>query len=367
MPTIDRRVGKDGKVSYRVRLRVPNKPLMTKTFSRKTDAKEWAMRTESDLRDGKIKETKQGKKRRLSHLVDRYIADILPQKPHHRQVKSKRLLAWWVEALENPLLTELTNIEIAVARDKLAKIKTRLGKPMAPATVVNYMAILSHVFSTAAQEWGWMTSNPIALTKKPVVKNERVRFLSVDEMARLKPVVDTSPCAFLPTIVDFSLLTGARRSEIANLTWDDVDWVNKRAYLRETKNGTTRAVILLPSLVMDLSALKKNAPAGAKYIFARVDGLKPFIFEKHWQAALDEAKIENFRFHDLRHTFASHLAMHGATLREIADALGHKTLQMVMRYSHLCEQHQHKRVHAMGLQLLAAVEEKMKEAMHGTS
>jgi integrase len=120
------------------------------------------------------------------------------------------------------------------------------------------------------------------------------------------------------------------------------------AILRDTKNGDTRAVPVVHHLrdVLAEQTIKMNAFYDAldeqpkvRWLFPRRDGLEPMDIRKAWENARDEAKLEDFRFHDLRHSTASYLAMNGASLVEIADILGHRTLQMVRRYAHLSESH----------------------------
>jgi integrase len=137
-----------------------------------------------------------------------------------------------------------------------------------------------------------------------------------------------------------------RQSEIMGLTWDDVDLHQGRITLHETKNGERRVV---PVVGKALDMLKDHAKVkriNNSLLFpGKIDPqksnkpIKPMDLRSPWEAALKKANIEDFRFHDLRHSAASYLAMNGATLAEIAEVLGHKTLQMVKRYAHLSEAH----------------------------
>ena len=136
-----------------------------------------------------------------------------------------------------------------------------------------------------------------------------------------------------------ALSTGARFSELMNLRWSDVDMDRGLAYLHETKNNERRAIPIVGLALEKLRALSKVRRIDTDLLFPREDGKKPMTIQKPWRNVLEEAKIEDFRFHDLRHSCASYLAMNGASLAEIAAVLGHKTLAMVKRYSHLSEQH----------------------------
>ncbi len=124
-----------------------------------------------------------------------------------------------------------------------------------------------------------------------------------------------------------------------NLRWSDVDMDRGLAYLHETKNNERRAIPLVGLALEKLRALSKVRRIDTDLLFPREDGKKPVTIQKPWRKVLADAGIEDFRFHDLRHSCASYLAMNGASLAEIAAVLGHKTLAMVKRYSHLSEQH----------------------------
>ena len=112
------------------------------------------------------------------------------------------------------------------------------------------------------------------------------------------------------------------------------------ARLDRTKNGDRRALALTYAALAEIKRLHADAePHPLAFVFPKPDGSGPLDIRKHWQAAIAQAGIDDFRFHDLRHSAASYLAMNGATLAEIAEVLGHKTLQMVKRYAHMSDQH----------------------------
>lgn len=125
-----------------------------------------------------------------------------------------------------------------------------------------------------------------------------------------------------------------------NLRWSDVDFERNRAVLQNTKNGDRRSVPIVGFAHQLLSNLKKSCENHSGLIFpANQNPKKPIDLRFPWEKALKIAEIKDFRFHDLRHTAASYMAMSGASLLEIAEVLGHKTLAMVKRYAHLCESH----------------------------
>ncbi|WP_143131049.1 site-specific integrase, partial [Roseospirillum parvum] len=193
-----------------------------------------------------------------------------------------------------------------------------------------------------------------AITK---IRDERTRFLSAEERANLLEACKASDNDQLFTVVVFALSTGARKSEILGLTLADVDLQRASAIFRDTKNGDTRATPLarhlrelLTEQVAKVQALYDELPEPPKtrWLFPRSDGLQPIDIRTAWENARDKAGLEDFRFHDLRHSTASYLAMKGASLVEIAEVLGHRTLQMVRRYAHLSESHVKGLVESLG-------------------
>ena len=164
--------------------------------------------------------------------------------------------------------------------------------------------------------------------------NERVRFLSADERDRLLKASRVSAWSRLHLLVLMALVTGARRGELLSLRWRDVDLDAATALVGRGKNGEPR---VLPLTDLVIAELRRHAGRQNPYalVFSRYDPAKPAQFSTAWRRAMALAQIENFRFHDLRHSCASYLAQSGASLLEIADVLGHKQLDVTRRYAHL--------------------------------
>ena len=233
---------------------------------------------------------------------------------------------------------------IAECRDKLASEITLRGKPRSPATVNRYMAALSIALTTAVKEWGWLEDRPMRKVTKPKESRGRVRFLSDDERIRLLKACKESSSLYLYPVVVLALSTGMRQGEIMGLTWDAVDLIQGRAILHETKNGERRAVAIAGHALEVLKELNKVRRIDSNFLFPPKQNTpqklhKPIDLRTPWETAVRKAELEDFHFHDLRHSAASYLAMNGASLAEIAEVLGHKTLQMVKRYAHLSEGH----------------------------
>lgn len=340
MANIEKRVSKDGKTSYRVKIRLKGFPSQSATFERLTDARKWIQQTETAIREGRHFKTIEAKRHTLSELIDRYCRDVLPANPKG-VAKQTALLQRWKTEIGDHALIDVTPSLIAECRDKLAREITLRGKPRSPATVNRYMAALSVAFTAAVREWGWIEDSPMRKVTKPKESRGRVRFLSDDERVRLLKLCKESSSPYLYPVVVLALSTGMRQGEIMNLTWDTVDLNQGRAILHETKNGERRAVAITGHALEMLKELKKVPRIDSNFLFPtkKNTSQKPIDLRAPWEAVIKKAELQDFKFHDLRHSTASYLAMNGASLAEIAEVLGHKTLQMVKRYAHLSEGH----------------------------
>jgi len=335
MATIDKRTGKGG-TAYRVQVRLRGHPSAVATFDRLTDAKRWAAETEAAIRAGRYFAQAEARRHTFAEAVDRYLSDVLPGSTITRKSERHRILHWWADELGALTLADVTAERIKAARDRLKNTITVRGKPMAPATVNQYLMALSSLLTEAVKEWGWLEDNPMRKVDKLTPPRGRTRFLSDAERDAL--LRECRPGSPLHAVVVVALATGARRGEILGLRWADVDLARARVTFHETKNGETRAVPLSAPALAVLRAHSKVRRIGTDLVFpGKTD--KPLEVGKMFEGACKRAGLENFTFHDLRHTAASWLAMNGATLAEIAEVLGHKTLQMVKRYAHLTEGH----------------------------
>jgi integrase len=355
MATIKERTSKDGSIRYTVEVRLKGYPRQTATFKRKTDAKKWIQDTESAIREGRHFKTAEAKKHTLAELVDRYIRDVLPTKPRQAPAQKPQLERWKAE-LGSYLLADITPALIVEVKDKLSLETTPRGNQRNPATVVRYMAALSHAFTIAVKDWGWIENNPMIKVTKPKESRGRVRFLDDDERASLLQACKESSNEWLYICVILALSTGMRQGELMNLKWSDVNLKDRYIILHETKNGERRRVPLsgpaLDLLQQHSKVRRLDTPLlfpSAKYPDQPIDLRKPF------HNALKAAGITDFKWHDLRHCTASYLAMNGASLAEIAEILGHKTLQMVKRYSHLSDGHVSSVVESMNAKIFGGV------------
>lgn len=221
-----------------------------------------------------------------------------------------------------------------------------------PATVNRELACLRNMLNKAVQ-WGYLTISPmkgIRLLKEPP---ERVRFLAIDEVNIL---LERSSDHLMPIIL-CALHTGMRKGEILNLKWSNIDLHNRMIVLEKTKNNRRRMIPLHGRLYSVL----KELPRKGDYVFCSNKGEKFVDIKNGFKGACRRAGIKDFRFHDLRHTFASHLVMSGCNIRTVQQLLGHTTIKTTMKYSHLSKEHLEEAINLVGAKLSTKVETDLKQ------
>ena len=329
---------KNGKPSYTAKIRLKGYQPVFQTFTRKTDAVRWASQTEAAIIEGRFFKTVESQKHTLSDLIQRYIRDVLPRKAKV-YVEYASQLKWWEEQIGDVRLSELSTSLISEKRDFLSRTITNRKKKMSPARVNRYMAALSTALNTSIREWEWMEDNPMRKISKLKEPRGRVRYLNIEEKERLL-VACKSVNNHLYLAVVLALSTGARQQEIWDLRWSNVNFETRFITFTETKNDEFRSVPLVElgrELLLDHYRLRRE---DSDIVFpSKKNPAVSYDFRNPWKKALVVAEVEDFRWHDLRHSCASYLAMNGVPMRTIAEILGHKTLSMVQRYTHLNAEH----------------------------
>jgi integrase len=349
MAYIEKRTSKEGDTSYRVQIRLKGHPQATASFERLTDAKRWASQTETSIREGRYFPASVIKAKTLADAIERYRNEQLPEL---KDFEGRwRLLQWWLKHYGDYALTHVTADLLAKARDDLSKVVIKRTakdlepnapiRTLSPARVNRYLTGLSPVLTACVKEWGWLEYNPMMKVRKKKEPTGIVRFLSKDERNNLISALKEphTPAHLLP-IVLLAMFTGARKENILSLTWQQVDLDRKAIILTDTKNGERQTLPIVDPAYSALIEWKAKARKDSPLLFpSTTDPNKHIIISKTWATLLARAGVVNFRFHDLRHSFASELAMSGASLAEIAAGTGHKTLSMVKRYAHLSHDH----------------------------
>lgn len=231
-------------------------------------------------------------------------------------------------------LYEMTSLDVE-------KFKSRRAKEVSPATVNRALAVLKSMFNRAIV-WGKARDNPCRAVKLFRENNQRLRFLEREEINKL-----LDNCTeHLKPIVIVALHTGMRKGEILGLKWHDIDIKRNIIHLLDTKNGEKREVPMNEVVQKAVIGVLKHPDT--QYIFCNKDG-EPFgDIKKSWLTAVKKSGIVDFHFHDLRHTFASQLVMSGVDLNTVRELLGHKSLEMTLRYSHLSPDHKKRAVDILG-------------------
>lgn len=231
------------------------------------------------------------------------------------------------------MLADITPALIVEQRNELAQTK-------APATVVRYLAALSHSFTIAVKEWQWINESPVNKVNRPSEDNCRVRYLDEKERERLLNECKQSKNPLLYLNVILAISTGMRQGEQLALKWQDVNLKDGYLILHKTKNKTRRRVPLAGHCLELLREHAKVRRMDSDLLFpSDTEATRPANLRSAFLYALERAGITDFHWHDLRHTTASYLIMGGASLAEVGEILGHKTLAMVKRYAHLSDGH----------------------------
>lgn len=274
--------------------------------------------------------TEQSRPRTLREVAQEYM--------EFKRLKGKRSLendTTFVERFkaffgaETPV-KEITTQRIAQYDKHRLMQASRLKRTISPASVNRELAVLRHLLRLA-EEWGYIDKTPkIRLSRE---SEGRLRFLDEAEAVRLLQACEKSQNPYLKTIVTLAVNTGMRKGEIMGLTWERVDFSRGVLLLEKTKSGRRREVPMNQAVYDALSALPGSKEAGL--VFCRSTGAEWGAIRTAFDTACTRAKIEDFRFHDLRHTCASWLVQRGRNLKEVQELLGHKTFAMTLRYAHL--------------------------------
>ena len=283
----------------------------------------------------------------LTNLIDAYMAAYTGA---DGAIGSR--LAYWREALGARPAIEISSDDVADALFLLAQRRGRtflgrdketgearfkpLPRPLSEATANRYLTSLGSVYKWAKRRRllprGFVS--PTRGVERAPTNNTRVRYLDAAERERLLAVCRVAPWGRLYLLVLAAITTGARRGELLALKWRDLDLERRTATVATSKKSEPRTLVLTSQVIAEIERIRSRKPDDFVFASDRRPG-RAMRIERAFKNACALAHIENFRFHDLRHTCASYLAQHGASLVEIADALGHKQFAMVKRYAHL--------------------------------
>ena len=313
MATISNRNNK-----WHARVRRVGQPTVAKTFLTKQDAEKWARSIEIEIDRGTFINTSYAQKTLFKDLIQQYLKEVTPTLRSVRE-DTYRLRKMMANPISELNLTELTPNKIANYRDE------RL-KEVKPNTVIRELAYISSIINHARREWGLAIINPVAQIRKPSQPQGRERILNDDELNRILHEAEKLNL-FMKPLCEFALETAMRRGELLSLTWNNVDFMKRTAYLKITKNGSSRFVPLSNKALLILKQLPRD-------ISGVVFPLKGNTVSMGFIKTVKRSGIKDFHFHDLRHMALTRLSTKFTNILELAAVSGHKELKMLQRYVH---------------------------------
>jgi integrase len=339
----------------------PTGKRVRKTFKKKKDAEAELGKRVSLKAEGRYLDVKKECVTTLSDLIKKYEENFGNQRSFENW---KKLCLGKFKAYfgADTIIANIRYVDLETYRNKLKQSITRKSTIRTIASVNREMSCFHHLLQKGV-EWEMLEQSPFDRGKSMQEKenNARIRYLNHQEIAQL--LNTCSP--HLRNIVICALNTGMRRGEILVLKWNQIN--NGFIYLRETKTNESRQVPINDTLAALFKKLREQRGLGSEYVFtfSRKDKKKKDAqgnqinviqnepgdrinsVKGSFSAAIRRAKIQDLRFHDLRHTFASHFVMRGGSLKDLQEILGHKTMTMTLRYSHLSQDHKMKAINLL--------------------
>lgn len=350
MAYVETRKNKNGDIVYRAQLQLDGRRLSA-TFERKRDARQWEAELRSRARNNKNFLSRFSDKTTVAEVIERYKCEAFRNKERLASDRGYQL-DWWVEAIGNLLITEVDKRILSAQLEKLAHKRTNTGRTLSPATVNRYRAAFSVVLTKAWKDWDIIDSNPFEKIEYGRERS-RVRFLEQQEIDRLRQACRQSRNGSLEAIFLIAICTGMRRGEILSLTRKDIRLSEGLICIEKTKNHSRRSVPISDALRPTIEDLMTTPRFDTPLLFPSTsDPLSPMCIKNAWSHAVKKAGIEDYTFHDNRHTAASVLAFQNVSDIKIATILGHKTLEMVKRYAHLKTEELRGTLNAMNKEVL---------------
>ncbi|MHB1608541.1 MAG: site-specific integrase [Acidiferrobacter thiooxydans] len=323
MATFVQRPGPNGKRVWQALVRRRGYPQQTRTFDSKGKAEVWAAGIESEMGRGVFVSRAEAEGTTLAEALVRYAVEVSNKKKSGPR-ESYTIRVWRESTLGPRALASIRGKDIAQA------VRDFGARGLAPNTIRIHLALLSHLFNTARTAWGMESlTNPVDLVKgqRPKLPGGRTRRLVGDDLPRLLAAAQAYGGEIGP-LITWAIETAMRRGEIAAMRWDHLDRKARVLLIPETKTGTPRRVPLSTAALGVLDQLPRR-------IDGRVWGMRPDSISQAFERVCGAAGIEGLTFHDLRHEATSRLFEKGLNPMQVAAITGHKTLQMLKRYTHL--------------------------------
>jgi len=318
-------IRKRGTHQWQAVVRKTGYPRYSSTFKTKTDAVRWADKIEESIKNDTFKDILKADYTSLEEVMERYLKDVIP--------------------LKKCVASEEYRYKLVTGHLRHLKI---LGKPIGKVTpddMIDYieyrestvcgrtinieLALVSHVFTKARKKYRIKVDNPVSDIEKPKeAKGRNRRCTRKEEQMLINAAKGFGRYTDMQIIIPFAIETTMRRGEIGSLVWEHVDFDSATVYLPDTKNGSERTVPLSPRA---LDLLKRCSPRESGNVFSyEIDSIT-----RAFAGIRNKAGIQNLRFHDLRHEAASRLFEKGLGAADIKLITGHKTYEMLDRYTHL--------------------------------
>ena len=281
----------------------------------------------TDIVEGKFFDKLEAQHHTFGDMMEQYLAERSIVKAPKSRMRDSSALKHLLPVFGEKLLAEVTPKNLVAYRNH------RRTEGAATATINKELQLVRHAFNLAMREWEWCRTNPMHQVALEPAHNKIDRWLTDDEEVRL---FHAAPL-WLQEIITFALNTGMRQGEILALQWQDVDFCRGTLVVMKSKNREHRT-IPLNNVVYDLLSRKRTVgkKAGPVFVTGQGNELKARYLIRTFTKVRDRAGLTDFRFHDLRHTFASRLVQRGIDLYRVQLLLGHKTGAMTQRYAHHC-------------------------------
>ncbi|AXC09635.1 Integrase [Acidisarcina polymorpha] len=261
----------------------------------------------------------------VKHTSDITVEALFVRYKRHQKMRIRPTTFERLDTILKTLVSHLPSRAKDITKRIVSEFISERSTEVAAGTVTKEMSVLKHALKLAV-EWELLHENPALGAKLPRIPEGRTRYLTPLE---LKMALEAAP-EWMRAPIAMAAFTGMRRGELLSLRWIDVDIPNRRLYLRETKNGSLRVLVLNELAALVLMSLPVGQPSGP--VFGDVDAHKLTVYTRRLFGAVG---IQDASFHSLRHTHASWLAMEGVNLHTIGQMLGHRTPRMTTRYAHL--------------------------------
>ena len=283
-----------------------------------------------EIAQGRFGLMDEGKKKTFKDMVEKYMTEEAIKKAPKSKLRDEVSLKHLLPKFGNKYLAQITPSYIS------GYVSQRRSEKASASSINKELAFSKHAYNLAIRRWEWVSDNPFTRISMEKLPQQRIRYLTREEFDRLYQAANDR----LKPIILFAVNTGVRQDNILSLKWDSIDLHRGVFTLPHTKNGERLGLPMNKTVKELLTELNKVRHINGDYVFSSKVGTKldASKVDKWFRQALKTAGITDFRFHDLRHTFASWLSQGDVNIYKVQRLLGHRTIAMTMRYAHLSPQ-----------------------------